>query len=36
MTQQEDVIHQPNLQLVVNNDQSKQEDEGEPDEAPKE
>ena len=34
MTQQEDVIHQPNLQLVVNNDQSKQEDEGEPDETP--
>ena len=34
MTQKEAVIHQPNLQLVVNNDQSKQEDEGEPDEAP--
>jgi hypothetical protein len=36
MTRQEDVIHQPNLQLVVNNDQSKQEDEVEPDETPKE
>jgi len=34
MTQKEAVIHQPNLQLVVNNDQSKQEDEGEPDETP--
>lgn len=34
MTQQEHVIYQPNLQLVVDNDQSKQENEGEPNETP--
>lgn len=34
MTEQDHVIHQPQLQLVVDNDESKQEDEGEPTEAP--